>query len=273
MRLLLITIGAVAAVHLVSGDAHAEPLNVITKSARALQLGRGTKHLRTLQSTQDDEEERVNEILTGFGPFIEGIMKINTTPDSLLKLKDVTESFEKFYINKVDSEEIYRAMESLAKPMPAIVQKAYVKFVNNKRFNKLIKPVSILDEVLRAQFVPKELINPADFEKWLEADKHPVDVLSFLKLDDGFLRKMSLWIDYVKEYNKRYTAHTITVVDALMEEGLTQKTLINILLSLVLRPESVKDLFSKEEEVQNMLLADQIKIRKELINDLSDKYS
>ena len=267
MRLLLITIGAVAAVHLVAGDAYAESPNVIIKSARALQLGRGTKHLRTLQSIQDDEEERVNEILTGFGPFIEGIMKMYTTPDSLLKSKAVTESFEIFYINKVDAEEIYRAMESHAKPMPAIVQKAYVKFVNNKRFNELLKPASNLDEVLRAQFVPKELINPADFEKWLDNGNHPTDVISFLKLDDGFLGKMSRWIDYVNKYNERHVADSITVVDALKELGLTQKALINIQLSWVLRPESVREHFSGTK-VEKMLLADQIKIKEELMNGL-----
>ncbi|CAH0484689.1 unnamed protein product [Peronospora farinosa] len=63
MRHQLVKFCAVVAVHLVAVGAHDGSPNVITKSARALQLGQGTKHLRTHRSTQDDKQERGNNVI------------------------------------------------------------------------------------------------------------------------------------------------------------------------------------------------------------------
>ncbi|CAI5700594.1 unnamed protein product [Peronospora effusa] len=63
MRHQLVKFCAVVAVHLVAVGAHDGSPNVITKSARALQLGQGTKNLRTHRSTQDDKQERGNNVI------------------------------------------------------------------------------------------------------------------------------------------------------------------------------------------------------------------
>ncbi|CAH0489931.1 unnamed protein product [Peronospora farinosa] len=70
---------AVIAVHLVIVGAHDVSPNGITKSAPALQLGEGTKHLRTHRSTQDNEEERGNnDIATEMSSMAEGVISASS---------------------------------------------------------------------------------------------------------------------------------------------------------------------------------------------------
>ncbi|UIZ22356.1 hypothetical protein KXD40_005114 [Peronospora effusa] len=82
----LINICAVIAVHLVTVGAHDVSLDVITKSAPALQLGQGTKHLRTHRSTQDNEEERGNnDIATEVNSMAEGVISASSPGNEALE--------------------------------------------------------------------------------------------------------------------------------------------------------------------------------------------
>ncbi|CAI5706264.1 unnamed protein product [Peronospora farinosa] len=114
----LINICAVIAVHLVTVGAHDVSPDVITKSAPALQLGQGTKHLRTHRSTQDNEEERgTNDIATEMSSMAEGVI-IASSPGK----EDLDQIIKWLFADKddgkaVDQENLNAYVEDLKKEL------------------------------------------------------------------------------------------------------------------------------------------------------------
>ncbi|CAI5711937.1 unnamed protein product [Peronospora destructor] len=277
MRLPLIKICAFVAVSLVTVGVHAESPNVITKSARALELGQGTKHLRT----QDDEEERAFDIADEFSSIVKkykaDVLKsaspLHEVATSALKSNYFTDLFERIYTRGMLSDEVYRGMEVFEQDVKVAIRNAYVKFVNEKyhdMYPTLAKPVHptfaepvhpTLDEplstrpkdkgpaeVVGVQLAPKAFSfqdRNAVWNSWLQHGAHPVNVLKLLKLDeagDDLLENMpifSRWIAYVMKFSDMYPNNPTTVVAALENAGFEEKTLVNMVFSWDLRQKRI----------------------------------
>ncbi|CAI5702263.1 unnamed protein product [Peronospora effusa] len=127
------------AFHLVTVGAHDVSPNVITKSASALQLGQGTRHLRTRRSTQDSEEERGYEIAAEFSTLVEeykNVMEIPSDAPLHEVVKKALESgyftglLKKFYNRGMQVDDVYRTTEYYDKEVRAGFEKAYMEYVN-----------------------------------------------------------------------------------------------------------------------------------------------
>ncbi|CAI5702264.1 unnamed protein product [Peronospora effusa] len=212
------------AFHLVTVGAHDVSPNVITKSASALQLGQGTRHLRTRRSTQDSEEERGYEIAAEFSTLVEeykNVMEIPSDAPLHEVVKKALESgyftglLKKFYNRGMQVDDVYRTTEYYDKEVRAGFEKAYMEYVNemNSRIyptlhehvsirskdkgpaqvvhSTVAEPISARSkdkgpaEIAGVQLTPKETSDQDQYAVWLQHGVHPTDVLKLLKLDEA----------------------------------------------------------------------------------------
>ncbi|UIZ22147.1 hypothetical protein KXD40_005145 [Peronospora effusa] len=292
------------AFHLVTVGAHDVSPNVITKSASALQLGQGTRHLRTRRSTQDSEEERGYEIAAEFSTLVEeykNVMEIPSDAPLHEVVKKALESgyftglLKKFYNRGMQVDDVYRTTEYYDKEVRAGFEKAYMEYVNemNSRiYPTLPEHVSIRSkdkgpaEIAGVQLTPKETSDQDQYAVWLQHGVHPTDVLKLLKLDEagetflGDLR-MFTWMIYLNEFNEMHPKNPTTVIDALKKGGIEEETLVNMVFSWDLRRKSIVEQVEEymhfpsdksRKKMEKTLLKSQEKVRTRILNELTNSW-
>ncbi|RQM18701.1 hypothetical protein DD237_000928 [Peronospora effusa] len=243
--------------HLVTVGAHDVSPNVITKSASALQLSQGTRHLRTHRSTQDGEEERGYEIATDFGLLVKNI-KSALLPGKVLEgssidtLKHIAEKWlfadkdmgVENYEKEVDVNSVNAYVANLEKYSnidSTVVEPSHLTLAEPILARSNDKGPA---EIAGVQLTPKETSDQDQYAVWLQHGVHPTDVLELLKLGEagetflGDLR-MFLWIHYVNLFNEMHPKNPTTVIDALKKWGIEEETLVNMVFSWDLRRESI----------------------------------
>ncbi|CAH0489258.1 unnamed protein product [Peronospora farinosa] len=247
----LMNICAVIAVHLVTVGAHDVSPDVITKSAPALQLGQGTKHLRTHRSTQDNEEERgTNDIATEMSSMAEGVISASSPGK-----EDLDQIIKWLFADKddgkaVDQENLNAYVEDLKKELsdsPTLAESSQ-RTLAGPVHSTVAEPVySTVAEPVITRFEDK---GPAEFdevqhgpnvmsgqhqyqERLDEEIINPSDYLKTLKLDkagENFLGCMGMltWIKYVDHFNEIPTKKSTTVIAALKKGGGSKKKLWKI---------------------------------------------
>ncbi|UIZ22113.1 hypothetical protein KXD40_005124 [Peronospora effusa] len=252
----LINICAVIAVHLATVGAHDVSPDVITKSAPALQLGQGTKHLRTHRSTQDNEEERGNnDIATEMSSMAEGVLSASSPGKEALDQINEWLFADKDDGKAVDQEILSAYVEILEKELsdsPTLAESSQHTLAESSQ-PTLAEPVHATvaepvitrfedkgpAEVDEAQHGPNVISGQHQYPVWLaKAFVHPTDYLYYLKLEkagENFLGCMGMfeWIEYVEFYNDIPTKKSTTVIAALKKGGFEEKTLEDMVFSWI----------------------------------------